>query len=115
MAHKMNLAALSVQELTSLIHDAEAKRQEKMEEAKSSLKSEMEEKAAALGLSLEGLFPRAETAKIRSSRKPRKDAGAPVPVKYRGPNGEEWTGRGRPPGWLAALEKQGKQRDSFRV
>ena len=23
-------------------------------------------------------------------------------IKFRGPNGEAWTGRGRPPGWLAA-------------
>jgi DNA-binding protein H-NS len=38
-----------------------------------------------------------------------------VAVKYRGPNGETWTGRGRPPGWLAALEAQGANREVYRI
>ena len=38
-----------------------------------------------------------------------------VPVKFRGPNGEGWSGRGRIPGWLAALESQGATRDQFRI
>lgn len=38
-----------------------------------------------------------------------------APVKFRGPNGETWTGRGRAPGWLAALESQGVSREKFRV
>lgn len=38
-----------------------------------------------------------------------------APVKFRGPNGEVWTGRGRTPGWLAALEGQGGSREKFRV
>ena len=38
-----------------------------------------------------------------------------VPVKFRGPNGEAWSGRGRVPGWLAALESQGGSRDQFRL
>ena len=38
-----------------------------------------------------------------------------VPVKFRGPNGEAWSGRGRIPGWLAALESQGATREQFRI
>lgn len=38
-----------------------------------------------------------------------------VPVKFRGPNGEAWSGRGRAPAWLAALEGQGVSREKFRV
>jgi DNA-binding protein H-NS len=38
-----------------------------------------------------------------------------VPVKFRGPNGEGWSGRGRIPGWLAALESQGATREQFRI
>lgn len=38
-----------------------------------------------------------------------------APVKFCGPNGETWTGRGRAPGWLAALESQGMSREKFRV
>ena len=38
-----------------------------------------------------------------------------VPVKFRGPNGEAWSGRGRIPGWLAAQESQGAKREQFRI
>lgn len=41
-------------------------------------------------------------------------AGRRVAVKYRDDTGNPWTGRGRPPLWLAA-EKAGKNRDSFLV
>lgn len=38
-----------------------------------------------------------------------------APVKYRGPNGETWAGRGRTPGWLAALESSGASREQYRA
>lgn len=34
-----------------------------------------------------------------------------VAVKYRGPNGEEWTGRGRAPNWIAGIQ----DREQFKV
>lgn len=36
-----------------------------------------------------------------------------APVKYRGPNGETWTGRGRAPGWLDAIVRAGGNRDDY--
>ena len=109
-----DLDAMSVQELTSLISDAESKRREKMEGAKAALIAEMEEKAAELGLSLEGLVRTSSAhapAEATRGRKPRRDAGASVPAKFRGPNGEEWSGRGRPPSWLTALEADDLHRE----
>ena len=38
-----------------------------------------------------------------------------APVKYRGPNGETWSGRGRTPGWLTAIEMDGRSRDTCLV
>lgn len=38
-----------------------------------------------------------------------------VAAVFRGPNGETWSGRGRTPKWLAALEAQGQSRDRFRI
>lgn len=35
------------------------------------------------------------------------------PVKFRGPNGEAWSGRGSTPLWVRALEAQGKSRNDF--
>ncbi len=40
----------------------------------------------------------------------------PVAPKYRNAKtGETWSGRGRTPRWLAALEAQGKSREDYRV
>ncbi|CAB4172604.1 Hns DNA-binding protein H-NS [uncultured Caudovirales phage] len=44
--------------------------------------------------------------------KPKK-AGCKVPVKYRGPNGEAWTGRGKAPAWIVAHEASGHSRTSL--
>ena len=44
-------------------------------------------------------------------KQPRK----PVPVKYRGPMGETWSGRGRAPGWIRAAEQIGGSRKTFMV
>lgn len=44
-----------------------------------------------------------------------KKAGVTVAAKYRGPNGETWSGRGLTPKWLAALIAQGQSKESFAV
>lgn len=47
-------------------------------------------------------------AKRRSSQ-----AGKSVAAKYRGPNGETWSGRGLMPKWLSALVAQGRRKEEF--
>lgn len=44
-------------------------------------------------------------------------AGVPssVPAKFRGPNGESWSGRGLTPKWLAALILAGKKKEEFAI
>ena len=44
-----------------------------------------------------------------------KKAKSAVAAKYRGPNGETWSGRGRAPKWLEALEAQGRQRAELSI
>ncbi len=44
-----------------------------------------------------------------------KAAGSTVPAKYRGPNGETWSGRGLMPRWLSQLVAQGRVRDEFAI
>ena len=39
----------------------------------------------------------------------------PAPVKYRGPNGEAWSGRGRRPSWLGVLMEEGHLREEYLV
>ncbi|WP_376099560.1 H-NS family nucleoid-associated regulatory protein [Roseomonas sp. CCTCC AB2023176] len=110
---QMDLDQLSAEELTQLIRTAEEKRREKQEEAKASLLDEMRRRAEALGLSLDQLVGGGEAR--APARRTRRDAGKPAGVKFRGPGGEEWSGRGRPPTWLTKLEATGKKRDEFRI
>ena len=38
-----------------------------------------------------------------------------VSAKYRGPDGETWSGRGLTPRWVAALMTQGRAKDEFSI
>jgi len=54
----------------------------------------------------------------RRGRGAKKAAGTrkPVAPKFRNSKtGETWSGRGRTPRWLAALEAQGKSREDYRI
>jgi len=42
-------------------------------------------------------------------------AGTSVAAKYRGPNGETWSGRGLMPRWLAALVAKGRKKEEFAI
>jgi DNA-binding protein H-NS len=109
----VDLDQLSVPELTALIQAAEAKRRDKLEGAKTDLLAEFRDRAGQMGLSLETLLSApAPTEKVRKSRK---DAGGNLPVKYRSPNGETWSGRGRLPKWLHVAEAEGRNREEFKV
>lgn len=45
---------------------------------------------------------------------PKKSA-TPVAAKYRGPNGEVWSGRGLTPRWLTSLLTNGKTKEDFTI
>ncbi len=57
----------------------------------------------------------AAKAPVKRGRQPSKQAGIKVAPKYRGPNGETWSGRGVMPRWLATLVAQGQTRESFAI
>jgi DNA-binding protein H-NS len=107
----VDLDAMTVQELTALRDAAEAKRLEKLDAAREAVLAETRAKLAELGLTLESALH----TPAAPGRKSRTDAGGNLPVKYRGPNGEKWSGRGRPPKWLQAVEAEGRNREEFRV
>lgn len=72
---------------------------------------EIKAKMAAFGITVADLDG--------SKSRPRKVAVAksanPAPAKYRGPNGETWSGRGLMPRWLAALVASGQAKESFAI
>jgi DNA-binding protein H-NS len=96
-----------------------AEQRDKLEDAKAALQAELERRAAELGIAPGNVFSwlRQEMPvdKGAGARKPRGDIGTKRAAKYRGPNGEEWLGRGRTPRWLAALEAEGRGREEFLI
>lgn len=73
--------------------------------------ADIKAKMTAFGITLADL----QDGKGRARKVAATKAGHPAPIKYRGPNGETWTGRGLMPRWLAALVAQGQSKDSFAV
>lgn len=56
-----------------------------------------------------------KTNVAKTSVKLGKKAGGVVAPKYRGPNGETWSGRGLTPKWLSTLIAQGHPKESFAI
>lgn len=71
---------------------------------------------AAKGRPAKGKSVKASVAK-KSGRKGARKSGGPgvVAAKYRGPQGETWSGRGLMPRWLSALIAQGRTREEFAI
>ena len=112
----VDLDRMTVAELTALRDAAEAKRREKLDDAKNAVLEETRAKLAELGLTLEAVLPTlASAGQGGQGRKRRRDAGQLLPVRYRGPHGETWSGRGRMPKWLQTLEAEGRNREEFRA
>jgi len=72
---------------------------------------EIKAKMAAFGITVADLTG----GKGRPRKTPTVKSANPAPAKYRGPNGESWSGRGLMPRWLAALVAQGQSKDDFAI
>jgi DNA-binding protein H-NS len=64
--------------------------------------------------------PKAKSARAKGrpaakSKRASSVKGRTVAPKYRGPNGETWTGRGVTPRWMAALIAQGRTKEEFSI
>lgn len=87
-----------------LTRQAEEARKTEMASVIADIKAKM----AEYEITIDDLTPRAGTAKKAASGQPR----AKVADKYRGNEGQTWTGRGMKPKWVAAhLEAGGKLED----
>lgn len=100
------IGRLSPARFSEVVDIVQRKRGEKEEAVKEALLTEFRERAREMGLSLETLL---------GKRRTRSNAGQPLPVKYRSPQGDTWSGRGRQPNWLTALEAVGRNKEEFKV
>ncbi len=75
------------------------------------LRARVTESAQTLGVSIQELFglpahvARRETKHVRGKQ----------PARYRGPGGEEWSGRGPSPRWMKPLLTKGKTKEDFLI
>ena len=84
--------------------------------------AELREQMAAYGITAEELSrppakvakPRGPLARAASPAKAKKP-GVPSPMKYRGPEGQGWTGHGTAPRWLNDLVAAGQTREDFLI
>ena len=84
--------------------------------------AELREQMAAYGITAEELSrpaakavkPRGPLARAASPAKAKKP-GVPSPMKYRGPEGQGWTGHGTAPRWLNDLVAAGQTRENFLI
>ena len=100
---------LNAQELIRVRTLADNLRLEKLEGAKNALAAKIQAECEELGLSPE------EVLGIRRRRRGRRVNTTSVSIKYHGPQGETWTGRGIAPLWLRKLEEEGHDREQYRV
>lgn len=89
--------------------------------------AEIRAQMLAFGITVKDLNSTKASSKAKGKGKPAKtvratkaDAGAkkaakPVEAKFRGPNGESWSGRGLAPKWLKALIAEGKTKEEFAI
>lgn len=71
---------------------------------------EILDKMAAYGLTVADLQGRKGGVRKKASR-----SANPAPAKFKGPNGETWSGRGLMPRWLSSLVSQGRRKEEFAI
>ena len=82
---------------------------------------EIREKMHAFGITIKDLQSakkvKSNASPAKKSAKPasKRPAGATVAAKYRGPDGQTWTGRGLSPRWMKALMEQGRSKEEFLI
>jgi len=94
-------------QIAQLQKQAEEIKTQEFDKAVQDIKTKMD----AYGITVSDL----QGSKSRARKAPVAKSGTPAPVKFRGPNGETWSGRGLMPRWLAAQVAAGKTKESFAV
>jgi len=107
----IDLSKLSVEELESLVKDAQAEITARREAERERVLGQMRELAASLGLTLE------DVVKLERRKEVKGVAAASVQAKYRHPTNPSltWTGRGKRPAWVAEALASGKSLEDLAV
>lgn len=109
----MDLNTYSIEQLAALISRAEATIRQKKVETADTLRKQVEQTAAALGVSVNELLGLDKSSK-RSAVAGAKPT-AKVAPKYRDAHGNTWTGRGQKPVWMRDAIAQGAKQEDFLI
>jgi len=108
-----DLNTYSIEQLAALISRAEATIRHKKVETADVLRKQVEQTAAALGVSVNELLGLDKSSK-RSAATGTKTT-AKVAPKYRDAHGNTWTGRGQKPVWMRDAIAQGAKQEDFLI
>jgi len=107
--------------LRQQIADMEKQAAQLQKQNRPAVLAQLREQMAAYGITAEELSrpapkarPKAPPGKAASPARGKKPV-VSSPAKYRGPEGQQWTGRGTAPKWLNDLVAAGKSREDFLI
>ena len=109
-----NEAALRKKAAEEVVAKANEELNEIREKARAAAVEKSKAAIAQFGIEPRDLFEGIQVVeKKKQSSEKRKYA--PATTKYRGPNGEEWSGRGLTPRWLSTLIASGRNKEEFAI
>jgi DNA-binding protein H-NS len=109
-ASPLDLSAYSFDALLDLKKEIDSEVESRKAREIQALRARVTESAQTLGVSVLELFGLHQQAK-RETKHPR----GKQPPKYRGPGGEEWSGRGPAPRWMKPFLAKGKTKADFLI
>ena len=114
---KINLGEMSLAQLTAHRDEVDKAIQTRKATDKAVAKRELADKAKELGYSIEELFAAPRRGRPTKQVEAASDGRAVVAPKYAHPRDTSltWTGRGRAPKWVLALEEEGVTRDDMLI
>ena len=110
----LDISTYSFEELLKIKRNIDAEVESRRAEEVENLRVKVTETAQSLGVSIEELFGIPSVSRQRGTRETL-HAKAKQPAKYRGPSGEEWSGRGPAPRWMKPLLAKGKTKADFLI
>jgi DNA-binding protein H-NS len=110
-ASPLDLSGYSFDELLDLKKEIDSEVESRKAREIQALRARVTESAQTLGVSVLELFGLHQQPAKRETKHPR----GKQPSKYRGPNGEEWSGRGPAPRWMKPFLAKGKTKADFLI
>jgi len=111
-APPLDFSAYAFDELLDLKREVDSEVESRKAKEIEELRARVTESAQSLGVSIEELLGFSTSTRAKRETK---HARGKQPAKYRGPSGEEWSGRGPAPRWMKPLLAKGKTKADFLI